>query len=263
MNDIPDDVRQKMIGDLIVMAECEPDHKDICVVVHNQPECVERCLESVMAHTRDYTLWVWDNASDEPTRSYLERLTDERKIELRWFHKNWGFINPANNLFVQGGGPYVIFLNSDAEVSKGWDEAMIAHLQVRPKTGIVGYQGGLLDENGMGGKFGSGYDIDYVAGWCFAVRRKDIAPGRLFDSENLTFAYAEDSDLSLRLREQGLVPYALHLELVMHHGNKTVLEVAKDPEVAARMKETFEANHAYLRRRWVDYLAHKRVSLHI
>jgi GT2 family glycosyltransferase len=226
MNDIPDDVRTKMIEDLGVLARYEPAHKDIFVVVHNQLEYVRPCLESVLARTENFTLWVWNNNSGVETSRYLDRLADDGKIKLHNYAYNDGFIKPCNRIFTLGKAPYAVLLNSDTEVAEGWDRAMIAYLQANENVGVVGYQGGVLDENGRGGKVGSGYGVDYIAGWCLAVRRSDITLP-LFDSKNLTFAYGEDSDLALRLREKGLVPYAIHLGLVMHHGNKTVLEVSR------------------------------------
>jgi GT2 family glycosyltransferase len=79
----------------------------------------------------------------------------------------------------------------------------------------------------------------------------------LFDEENLLFAYGEDADLSLRLIEAKFKIRALHLGLVIHHGNATIKEVAKKRDC----RPTFDANHDYLRLRWADYLSKDRAML--
>lgn len=56
----------------------------------------------------------------------------------------------------------------------------------------------------------------------------------LFDEENIHFAYCEDSDLSLRIRERGWEVYACHSEGL-------VLEASK--------------NIAYMKRRWSSFLS--------
>lgn len=253
-------VYQQTISDLIIRQSYERTHKDICVVVHNQLPFVRNCIESVMDQTEDYTLWVWDNGSEAETRSYLESLGE--KINLVSCDENRGFIVPANELFERCKSDYVIMLNSDTKVFLGWDESLISQLQADPELGQVGYQGCLLDEHGMGGRVGSGYDIDYLAGWCFAVRRGEIE-GPLFDSKNLVFAYGEDSDLSMRIREKGRKLYALNLEFVIHYENQTVLEVAKDDQMAANMTCWFEKNHEYIRSRWKEYLGRDRRDLQV
>lgn len=258
--------RDKILDDLRVKLKYRPASKDICIVVHNGLDYIRDCLESIEKNTDPrvpYTVWVWDNASGPETRDYLVgKLMNGRKIRYSKSATNMGFIEPANALAAAGDAPYVIMLNSDTVVSPGWDEAMIAHLQQDDDLAQVGFQGGILNERGMGLQAGHGRDVDYINGWCFAIRRQDFTPDSLFDSENLSFAYGEDSDLSLRLRERGRKIYALHLDLVQHFENKTVLEVAKDEEWQRAMRVTFEANHEYIRRRWGDYLAHHRFGLH-
>ncbi len=120
-------------------------------------------------------------------------------------------------------------------------------------------RGGLLDENGLGVGSGVGPDIDYVEGWCLCVSRETYREHGLFDEVNLEFAYGEDADLSLRLREAGRRPYALHLDCVFHHGNVTAKEVAKTQ--SAEMKRSFDANHDFIKRRWGNYLKADRAKI--
>jgi GT2 family glycosyltransferase len=227
---------------------------DIIIVCHNQLNYMKKCVETIYENTKHFNLFIWDNASDSPTADYLKGL---KNVYLERSEENLGFIIPNNILFKKGTSPYVIFLNSDTEVMKGWDTALLGWLVNKPEYGQVGYLGGLLDSTGQGGKAWCGEDIDYVCGWCFALSRKTGENFGLFDDKNLEFAYGEDADLSIRITEAGYKIRALHLNLVHHHGNATISEV----KLKRDCKTTFERNHQYIRHHWSNYLANKRALL--
>jgi GT2 family glycosyltransferase len=126
---------------------------------------------------------------------------------------------------------------------------LISCLQNYPDVGVVGYLGGCLNKEGVGTSPAWGYDVDYISGWCLAIRRSDYEKFGLFDDVNLEFAYCEDADFCFRLREQGLTTYAFSLNLVWHKGHATSLAV--DPNV---LGGPFVRNHAYMRHRWQKYL---------
>jgi GT2 family glycosyltransferase len=248
--------------ELIVAHKHPVQPVDIIIIVHNQAKYIRDCLESVKANTTNYRLMVHDNASDQETKEYLKAAIDQPPHFLSYSGINKGFIGPNNFLSENGKNPYIVLLNSDTVVqSPIWVQAMTSTLIEYPEIGVVGMRGGIVDENGKGTEFGFGREIDYVEGWCLCIARETYQKchpkRRLFDNENLKFAYGEDADLSLRLRENGLCPYALHLDCVFHHGNVTAKEVAKTQE--AEMRESFESNHRYLKQRWGDYFKSERV----
>jgi GT2 family glycosyltransferase len=228
---------------------------DILVVVHNQLDYLKRCHESVRCNTPVCRILYYNNGSDEETGRFIASHGDY------WFDSpdNEGFIVPNNRLAGHAFHPYIILLNTDTVVlNPFWVRAMTSWLREHPDVGVVGYEGGLLDENGRGCGSGHGRDIDYVQGWCLCISRQTYQKYGLFDQDNLKFAYGEDADLCLRLREAGLSPYALHLDAVLHYGNRTVLEVAKE-RGAGRMEETFRANHEYIKTRWRNYIRDDRI----
>ena len=233
---------RQIIDELFCASRCEPAEKDIIIVVHNQLDYLVRCIHSIRSNTERYKIYVWDNNSDEDTARWLSSQTDIRCVR---HHENIGFIKPNNALIRLGDSPYVICLNSDTEVVKGWDSAMISQIQ---KNGFsqVGYIGGRLNSKGRGYQFGFGENIDYIPGWCFCIPRLVYERHGLFDEDNLCFAYCEDSDFSMRLTESGCRIYALHLGLVIHHENKTIKEVMKTTDC----NSTYERNHDFMARRW-------------
>ena len=135
----------------------------------------------------------------------------------------------------------------------GWTSALCGKLKEEPDVGQVGCLGGLLEADGTGSYTNFGYDVDYIMGWCFCMRREDYRKHGLFD-ETLRFAYFEDADLSLRLKSLGYKLYAFHDSLVHHYGNKTLASVDID------LVETIRFNHATFRERWQEYLGSKRVK---
>jgi GT2 family glycosyltransferase len=231
--------------ELLTASAYEVAHKDILIVVHNQLVYLKNCVESIRQHTEDYKLYVWDNASNEETKDWL---ADQKDITVLRSRENLGFIVPNNRMAAISQSPYLIFLNSDTLVYPGWEKAMIAFLQ--RGFSQVGYMGGYLDHQGFGAAFGFGSKCDYISGWCFAIPRTIYQRFGLFDEENLDFAYCEDADLSLRLREAGLTIHALHLGLVYHYQNKTITEVAKVRDCS----KSIAANHLYLQKRWKRFL---------
>lgn len=252
---------ENQIRDELAIAEKyidDPSTKDIIIVVRDQLEYVKPCIESVMANTKNYRIHLWDNGSGEETRKYLESLhaSSIDTVELMRSEQNLGFIQPNNTLVNWGDADYIILLNSDTKVFEGWDSAMIGYQKEHEGVVITGYLGGVLDENGKGIDSAFGADIDYVMGWCLCYSRKLYEEHGLFNKQ-LTFAYCEDADLSLRMKELGKQVYALHAPLVHHYGNKTIDKVAKEGEV--NVSETFKLNHQYMQKRWKEYLERNRV----
>ena len=260
-----DVLRKSAETELALATIAQPAWKDIIIVVHDQLSYLKMCIESVRKHTRDYTLYIYDNGSGPETVEYLDALQKEHfenesqdwDIEVWRSETNDGFIVPNNKMTAMGTGDYIILLNSDTKVFEHWDTAMVGWLQQNPEVAQVGYWGGHLDQDGKGFGGDNGYDVDYIPGWCFCISRETYEQFGLFDQENLDFAYCEDSDFSMRLLEGGKKLYALHIPLVYHYQNKTI-QVVKD-EGKVDVGATFAHNHEYIRSRWKDYLDTGRV----
>ena len=255
-------------SEMLMSDRCDPNvSKDIIIVVHNQLPYFKECIESIRAHTKNFHLYIWDNASRSDTAQYLAGLMNEYQanpdpnwsIEVYTSDKNVGFIQPNNELVAWGKSDYVILVNSDTKVFPMWDRALIGHLQEHPGTAQVGFWGGHLDESGIGFGGSNGDYVDYIPGWCFCISRKTYEQFGLFNKQ-LVFAYSEDADLSLRLKEAGHRIYALYAPLLHHYQNKTIVEVANEGKID--VQASFDHNHEYIRVKWKDYLENRRVTLH-
>ncbi len=256
---MPKQVKQYLIEELTAQFNAANASKDILIVVHDQLEYTKKCLESVFLHTKTpFTVHLWDNDSKEETRDWLIAFAAEHdNVVLRHCHNNIGFIVPNNRMTAMSDSDYVILLNNDTEVMDGWDMALLGWLQANPDVALVGYQGGILNKEGMGVNVHNGDEIDFVQGWCMCFERKTFHQFGLFDEEHLDFAYGEDADFSLRLKEAGRKLYALNVFLVKHHANKTTTAVKDEID----MTPSFTENHRHLHARWGDYLSKNRVLL--
>lgn len=233
--------REQILQELLCRGDYKRSTKDILVVAHNQLAYLERCVQSIRKNTSDFTLRIWDNGSEGETSSWI---SSQKDIVRYRSEDNLGFIVPNNRMASDCKSDYIVLLNSDTEVNPWWDEAMIAQIQTFGYS-QVGYLGGRLDSSGKGSEFAFGGDVDYIPGWCFCIPRSVHTRHGLFDEENLEFCYCEDSDLSLRITESGGKIYSLHLGLVIHHENRTILEVGKTRDC----RQSYHRNHDYIRKR--------------
>lgn len=244
--------------ELEIAERCDPAvSKDILIVVHDQLSYFKECVESIMAHTQNYVLHIWDNASRLDTQQYINGLLDaDVSLTLHRSETNDGFIIPNNYMASACTGDYIILINSDCKVFPSWDRVMIGFLKEHPEVAQVGFWGGHLDAEGIGFGGANGGNIDYIPGWGFCISRATYEQYGLFDEE-FVFAYSEDADLSLRLKESGHLIYSLYAPLVHHYQNKTIIEVANEGKID--VKFSFDHNLQLFRERWKDYLAHRRV----
>jgi len=227
--------------------------KDIFVVVHDGYEYVHNCIDSVFSNTKNFNLYVWDNGSVGRTAEYLKGLASRRNVKLFRNETNEGFIVPNNRMVQESSSEWIILLNSDTEVLPRWDEVMIGTLKNNPEIKQVGFGGGMLSENCEFAGRANGEAVDYICGYCFCMNRQTVEQIGLFDEENIRFAYCEDSDLSLRIREKGWRIYACHSDaLVRHYGSKTSKQVIDKDE---RLNLCARNNLEYLKKRWRHFLS--------
>lgn len=227
------------------------DCKDIIVVVHNQYNYIKKCLESVFENTSNFNVYIWDNASDKKTENYLKKISKNKKnIFLHRSEKNLGFIIPNNKMVKKCSSDFIILLNSDTQVLRNWDNVLIGFLKRNKDVSLVGYEGGLLNKDGKGVDVCSGYNADYICGYCMCFSKKTYDQFGLFDEKNIKFAYCEDSDFSLRLRDKNKKIYACYSkDMVLHFGGKTSSNVV-DKKLSKKIKN----NMNYLKNKWSKFL---------
>lgn len=228
----------------------------VSVLCHNRSDCTREFLKSALGQTyqNDVTFLITDNASTDDTAEFLNGITDER-VKVCRTQINEGFITPNNEAFDEAcadGYDYFVMVNNDAIVGAGWLDSLVHVLEREPKGALCCPTGlhSELTPQGMG-KMGR---FEYCEGSCLAVKVALAKNHRPLFSPSIEFAYTEDSDLSLRMREAG---YTIH-QARIKFSHKTAQTTAKNPELKAKCEHHSRNNHALFVRKWGYYLRTKR-----
>jgi GT2 family glycosyltransferase len=110
----------------------------VVVVTHNRLHLLRRCVDDVLWRTSDKTreIILWNNASEDGTREYLETLDDPR---LRIVHhsENIG-TNAYAHAFALATQDYLVELDDDViEAPDRWDERMLEAFMRIPRMGYL------------------------------------------------------------------------------------------------------------------------------
>jgi GT2 family glycosyltransferase len=98
----------------------------IVVVTHNRLELLRRCVENVLGRTSELTrqIVIWDNASADGTREYLDQLDDPR-IEVVHHHENIA-MNARRRALALATEDYLIEMDDDiVDAPANWDRALL------------------------------------------------------------------------------------------------------------------------------------------
>jgi GT2 family glycosyltransferase len=219
----------------------------IVIVNWNSGTMLRGCLRSVLrpADNLQVKVIVVDNKSADDSPAMVEREFPE--VSLIQSGANLGFGRGNNQARGHAQPGYVLFLNPDTEVRDHAIERMAGFLKANPDTGAVGCKmvfpdGEVADQNlqwfpnpftefvvhafltfGMvrvlqsllpwNDPLRSGF-VQKLYGGCCMVRTSVLEKVGWFDER--FFMYAEDVDLSRRIREAGLKLYYLSDAEIMH-----------------------------------------------
>jgi GT2 family glycosyltransferase len=120
----------------------------IAVLCHNRPVLAANCIESILHHTtHPFELVLLDNGSTDPRIPQLFERTAGRYRDVKILREeaNIGSGPGRARALAQASGDVLITLDSDTEVTAGWDVPLIAKLCAHENTAAVGAL--LLDEN--------------------------------------------------------------------------------------------------------------------
>jgi GT2 family glycosyltransferase/glycosyltransferase involved in cell wall biosynthesis/tetratricopeptide (TPR) repeat protein len=113
----------------------------VIILTYNNWELTEPCLFSVRTLS-DYSrleIIVVDNASNDETRQKLAAIAEQdRRVKIILNDRNLGFA-AGNNVGLRAArGEYVILLNNDTFVTRGWVRDLIRPMQIDGRIGLVG-----------------------------------------------------------------------------------------------------------------------------
>lgn len=129
-----------------VLAVCQKPVKrvagltSIIILTHNQLEHTQLCLQSIAEYTPEpHELIIVDNGSNSPTVDYLKQYSQSREnAQLIFNADNKGFAAGNNQGLAAAKGEFVLLLNNDTVVTKGWLKRMLALFERYPQIGLVG-----------------------------------------------------------------------------------------------------------------------------
>jgi glycosyltransferase involved in cell wall biosynthesis len=107
----------------------------IVVLTYNNLHLTRLCIESLYRSTvwPNWELIVVDNASTDGTREYLQevaRCRDNVRIFLN--ERNEGFARGNNRGIQAATGEYIVLLNNDTIVTRGWLGRLVRHVERDP-----------------------------------------------------------------------------------------------------------------------------------
>jgi N-acetylglucosaminyl-diphospho-decaprenol L-rhamnosyltransferase len=183
------------------------------------------------------------------------------KVRFIQSDKNLGFAKANNAAFLASKGKVVLFLNPDTELIGPAINILFHHLQELPDSGAIGCR--LLNSNGtlqtsciqsiptilnqvldseasrakwprsrlwgtapLYSASENPQEVEAISGACIMLKRDVFEDVGLFSDDY--FMYAEDIDLSYKLRKAGYRNYYLPMAAVTHHGGSSTQQAVSD-----------------------------------
>ncbi len=189
------------------------------IVTYNGEKYISDCLDSLLKQTKKVDILVVDNASSDNTCSIIKNnYPTVRIIDVGY---NSGFAH-ANNVGMQyamdKGYEYVLLINEDTISDNRLVENLFKYADgqtaVAPKIYMNGsltkvwYGAGKMDfENGFAINcqkelVDTVSEVSFMTGCCMLLHTDILRKAGLFDEA--FFMYYEDTDLSLRMYENGI-----------------------------------------------------------
>lgn len=208
---------------------------DIVIPVYNAYEDVKLCLEAIERNTDDFkvTVYIVNDGSEAPTTEWLREFCKNKPaFVLIENEKNKGYTPTVNEGLRQCKGDYIVTLNSDTIVTKGWLNGLVRCLRSDRTLGIVGplsnaaswqsvprlrdEKGGFYINNVPDGFTIEGFaelvaqvslrtypELPFVNGFCFMLKREVLDSIGYMDEETFPVGYGEENDFCIRAIDAG------------------------------------------------------------
>lgn len=244
----------------------------VVVLTYNNLDLTKACLQSLIEQT-DYPnleIIVVDNASVDGTPSYLNEFRQQHqntKVILN--EKNIGFSAGNNVGLAAAMGDYLVLLNNDTVVTRGWAMTLMRHLQADSSIGLVGpvtnnignearIETTYKDISDMPvealqytlSNMGRILPIRNVAFFCVMMPRTAFASVGILD-EAFGRGFFEDDDYCRRIEQLGLRIVCAKDVFIHHH-----LSASFNKLRSADRQALFEQNKAIYEAKWGTWTPH-------
>ena len=257
------DNRTKVFMDTIL--EIHPQIS-IIVLCFNQLDYTKQCVKSILANTAypNYELILVDNCSTDATAEWIKEIAQKHDNIKTVFNKtNRGFAGGNNDGISLSNGEYIVLLNNDTIVTRGWLTGLIKHYDsknvgmVGPVTNSIGNEAkiqinysNLLDMP----KFAFDYTRQnmgkvykhngMLAMFCVMISREVLEKIGLLD-ENYGIGMFEDDDYSTAARKAGYDLIIAEDVFIHHFCNISFKELGDK-----KYMKIFQKNKKYFEKKW-------------
>ncbi|WP_083928678.1 glycosyltransferase [Oceanimonas smirnovii] len=208
---------------------------DIVVPVYNAYEDVQRCLEAIERNTDGFkvNVYIVNDGSEAPTTKWLRAFCKNKPMfVLTENEKNKGYTPTVNVGLRQCKSDYIVTLNSDTIVTKGWLSGLVRCFKANPDLGVAGPLSNaaswqnvpiLLDEHNQFAvnELPQGWSADdmallvrnaskryypqvpFVNGFCFMIAKAAFDKVGLLDEATFPTGYGEENDYCIRVAQAG------------------------------------------------------------
>ncbi|MDG2306589.1 MAG: glycosyltransferase [Candidatus Binatia bacterium] len=236
----------------------------ICIVTWNNLPLTRACLDSVLADRSwpNVEVIVVDNASSDETPAYLCALAErDSRVRIELNDDNRGFAAANNQAIEISSGRWVVLLNNDTAVPRGWLSGLIRVLEDDPTIGLIGpVTDGVWNEARVDGvtvradqvdtfaaqwareHTGRVYPIGMLAMYCVAAPRAVVEQVGALD-ERFGIGMFEDDDYAHRVRRAGF-RLACAEEVFVHHAGQASFDKL------SRKNALWEENRAKFEEKW-------------
>lgn len=240
----------------------------IVVLTYNNLTLNQQCIDSILHKTAygNYELIIVDNKSEDGTVEYLKALREQclPNVKILLNDENKGFAGGNNIGIAASSGDYVLLLNNDTVISRGWLTAMVKHLENNPQLGMCNPVTNSIGNESMvkavysnltefheyayiftAGNMNVEYtDVDRLPLFATLIRKSVIEQAGLLDTAYKVGMF-EDDDYTETVKSKGYEIIIVD-DAFIHHVNNASFKKLDDVEY----QRIFEENKALYEKKW-------------
>lgn len=239
----------------------------IIILTYNNQKYTEDCLNSIFFKTAypNYEIIIVDNNSIDNTKSYLKDVESRQKnVKVIFNDENYGFAK-GNNIGIKASdGEYIVLLNNDTIVTRGWLTSFIKHFEDDENLALIGpVTNNISNEAKIKVNYSRNEDIDYfaynytiqhigqtyddinvLAMFCVMISRKAFNKIGYLEEE-YGIGMFEDDDYSYKAKYMGYNIRCAEDVFIHHYLSATLSKLN-----GSQYKELFYRNKSIFEKRW-------------